>query len=252
MSLRTERRGTASGQRAGNAATTLLDMMYEGFYCLFLLRSGNAPPDQEAFADKLARIVLAVEKKAKTIGVPAEDLEAAKYAFCATVDEVALGLPDEPRSCWEHQPLQLRVCGYQHAGEHFYARLDEMRARGATHLQALEVYYMCLLLGFKGQYVFGGNDRIDNMCTRLGEEIARLGGKTRGFAPHGARPDQINNLLRSDRSLWVMSGVFALAALGAYLGFLSTLRHHTENALAGYNDIVKLPPRAANVTITLP
>jgi type VI secretion system protein ImpK len=46
--------------------------------------------------------------------------------------------------------------------------------------------------------------------------------------------------------------VFAVAALGGYLGFRTALAHETGQALAGYNDLVKLPPRSANVTITLP
>ena len=45
---------------------------------------------------------------------------------------------------------------------------------------------------------------------------------------------------------------FALAGLGAYLGFRTSLGRGTETSLAAYNDLVKLPPRAANVTITLP
>ncbi|MET0981226.1 MAG: DotU family type IV/VI secretion system protein, partial [Telluria sp.] len=62
----------------------------------------------------------------------------------------------------------------------------------------------------------------------------------------------ITNTLRSDLSLWVLTSVFTLAALGAYVGFRAKLGIDTGTALASYNDLVKLPPRAANVTITLP
>jgi type VI secretion system protein ImpK len=40
--------------------------------------------------------------------------------------------------------------------------------------------------------------------------------------------------------------------LSAYLGFRASLSHNTTVAMAKYNDVVKMPPRAANVTITLP
>jgi type VI secretion system protein ImpK len=46
--------------------------------------------------------------------------------------------------------------------------------------------------------------------------------------------------------------VFAVVTLGGYLGFRTALAHETDVAMAGYNDLVKLPPRSANVTITLP
>jgi type VI secretion system protein ImpK len=40
--------------------------------------------------------------------------------------------------------------------------------------------------------------------------------------------------------------------MGAYLGFRTVLGNESESALAHYNDLVKLPPKAAHVTITLP
>ncbi len=156
------------------------------------------------------------------------------------------------REAWETRPLQLRVFGDQLAGEHFFHRLEDLRAKGSVHLQALEVFHMCLLLGFQGRYALDGQDKLNYLVARLGDEIARMRGKNRGFAPHAERPDQIVNTLRSDLSLWVLSTVFALAGLAAYVGFRAKLSHDTEATLASYNDLVKLPPRAANVTITLP
>ena len=90
------------------------------------------------------------------------------------------------------------------------------------------------------------------LTARLGDEIARMRGKSRAFAPHAERPDQVVHKLSSDTSLWLLCGVFALAGLGAYLGYRSALAHETDRALVSYNDLIKLPPRSANVTITLP
>ena len=123
---------------------------------------------------------------------------------------------------------------------------------GSAHLQALEVYHLCLLLGFQGRFALDGRDKLNYLAARLGDEIARMRGKSRPFAPHADRPDQIVHKLRSDTSLWVLCGVFALAGLGAYLGYRNALGRETDRALASYNDLIKLPPRSANVTITLP
>jgi type VI secretion system protein ImpK len=127
-----------------------------------------------------------------------------------------------------------------------------LRAKGSAHLQALEVYHLCLLLGFQGRFALDGRDKLNYLTARLGDEIARMRGKARAFAPHAERPDQIVHKLGSDTSLWVLCGVFALAGLGAYLGYRSALGHETDRALARYNDLIKLPPRSAYVTITLP
>jgi type VI secretion system protein ImpK len=256
MSQHVERRAAPpqAGARgaAGTAPQSLVDLMYEGFYALFLLKNGCGPQDKAAFADHMTQFLGDVDRNAKTLGVAADDVTAAKYAFCAAVDEIILRSDYEVREAWETRPLQLRIFGDQLAGEHFFNRLEDLRAKGSVHLQALEVFHMCLLLGFQGRYALDGQDKLNYLTARLGDEIARMRGKSRGFAPHAQRPDQVTNKLHSDLSLWVFSAVVAVAGLGAYLGFRTTLAHDTNLAMADYNDLVTLPPRAANVTITLP
>ena len=253
MTPHVERRAAREPARADSAGPrTLVDLMYEGFYALFLLKNGSGPHDKTGFVDNITSFLADVDRRAKQLGVPPEDVEAAKYAYCAAVDEIILRSDYTIREAWETRPLQLRIFGDQLAGEHFFEKLEELRARGIAHLQSLEVFHLCLLMGFQGKYALDAPDKLNYMCSRLGDEIARMRGKNRGFAPHADRPDQIANKLRTDLSLWVLTSVFALAGLGAYLGFNAMLGRDTDKTLAAYNDLVKLPPRAANVTITLP
>lgn len=252
MSAFVERRAATAARGAASRPQRLVDIMYEGFYALFLLKSGCGPQDKGAFADNMTQFLGDVDRNAKALGISAEDVTAAKYAYCSAVDEIILRSSYEVREAWETRPLQLRVFGDQLAGEHFFHRLEDLRAKGQVHVEALEVFHMCLLLGFQGRYALDGKDKLDYLVARLGDEIARMRGRGRGFAPHAQRPDQIVNRLRSDLSLWVLGSVFLLAGLGAYLGFRTVLARDTDATLAQYNDLVKLPPKAAHVTITLP
>lgn len=253
MTPHVERRAAREPARADTTGPrTLVDLMYEGFYALFLLKNGSGPHDKTGFVENITLFLKDVDGRAKQLGVPPEDVEAAKYAYCAAVDEIILRSDYTIREAWETRPLQLRIFGDQLAGEHFFQKLEELRARGSVHLQSLEVFHLCLLLGFQGKYAIDAPDKLNYLCSRLGDEIARMRGKNRGFAPHADRPDQIANKLRTDLSLWVLTSVFALAGLAAYLGFNAMLSRDTDKTLAAYNDLVKLPPRAANVTITLP
>jgi type VI secretion system protein ImpK len=255
MSHHLERRmapAQPNARTAVNAPRNLVDLMYEGFYALFLLKNGCGPRDKDAFAERMTQFLGDVDRNAKALGIASDDVTAAKYAFCAAVDEIILRSDYALREAWETRPLQLRVFGDQLAGEHFFNRLEDLRAKGNVHLQALEVFHMCLLLGFQGRYALDGRDRLAYLNARLGDEIARMRGTSRGFAPHAERPDQVANRLSSNTSLWVMSGVFALAGLAAFVGLRTALDKQTQVAMANYNDLVKLPPRAANVTITLP
>jgi type VI secretion system protein ImpK len=237
---------------AGATPQTLLDLMYDGFYALFMLKNGNGPQDNVDFAQKMTQFLDEFGRGAKKQGASPDDIDASKYAFCAAVDEIILRSTFAIRDAWARRPLQLTLFGDQLAGENFYIRLEGLRSRGGSHLQALEVFHMCLLLGFQGRYIMEGAEKLNYLTSRLGDEIAHMKGKRGGFAPHAERPDQIIHKLRSDLPVWVLCSVFALICILGYIGLRTSLGHGTEERMGAYNDVVKLAPKSANITITLP
>ncbi len=245
-------RGAAAPASEARHSAMLLDLMHEGFYLLFLLKNGSGPVHEETFLERITKFLGSFEHDAQQVRAEAQDIDAAKYAFCAAVDEIILASPFPVRQQWERRPLQLVLFGDQLAGQHFFDRLEELRAKGAVRLQALQVFHMCLLLGFQGKYAIDGAEKLNYLTARLGDEIAHMKGKSRGFAPRAERPDQIVHKHRSDVPLWVVCSVFGLLGLCAYLGLKSHLTHSTINTLAAYSDLVKLAPRPAYLTITLP
>ena len=243
---------TASIGAGPGTAHTLMDLMYDGFYALFMLKNGNGPQDNADFISKMTQFLDDFGRGATKQGASVDDIDASKYAFCAAIDEIILRSSFSIRDAWERRPLQLLLFGDQLAGENFFIRLEGLRARGSAHLQALEVFHMCLLLGFQGRYIMEGSEKLNYLTARLGDEIAQMKGKSAGFAPHAERPDQIIHKLRNDLPLWVLCSVFALICALGYLGLRTMLGNSTETRMNAYSDIVKLAPRAANLTITLP
>ncbi len=231
---------------------SLLDLLYDGFYALFMLKNGNGPQDNADFARKMAQFLDDFARGAKKYDVAADDIDASKYAFCAAVDEIILRSHFAIRDEWSRRPLQLTLFGDQLAGENFFHRLESLRARGAAHVQALEVFHMCLLLGFEGKYLIEGSEKLSYLTARLGDEIASMKGRRGGFAPHAGRPDQIIHKLRNDLPVWVLCSVFGLISILGYLGLRASLATHTADTLAPYDSVVKLAPKAAHLTITLP
>ncbi|PPC90141.1 MAG: type VI secretion system protein ImpK [Methylobacter sp.] len=231
---------------------TLLDLLYDGFYALFLLKNHNNPEGQEAFANNVTYFLQEFEHNAQQLGETAEAIQAAKYAYCAAVDEVVLRSDFSIRAQWESHPLQLTLFGDQLAGENFFLELDKLRQQGAKYLQALEVFHMCLLLGFEGKYLLEGREKLNYLTARLGDEIALIKGKSAGFAPHWARPDNFMHRLRRDVPVWLIGGMFTTLALAGYGIFAWNLSQATETSLSPYHQLVQLPPATANITITLP
>ncbi|WP_374359917.1 type IVB secretion system protein IcmH/DotU [Pseudoduganella danionis] len=231
---------------------TLVDLLGDGFYLLFMLKNGSTPPEQTQFFNSITALLADFDRDAAKLRAASADIEAAKYAFCAALDEIILSSNFSLRTAWERRPLQLAIFGDQLAGEHFFDRLEVLRSGGAARLAALQVFQMCLLIGFKGRYALEPQDKLAYLIARLGEEIAGMQGKSKGFAPQAQRPDQIVNKLRSHTPVWAACAIFALVALGTYGWLASALKHSTQDTLAGYHELIKLAPRPAYVTITLP
>lgn len=245
----------AGGPRAITAdkeASSLLDLMYDGFYLLFLLKGKHAPMDADVFRDRIKQFLTVFERGAARLQAPAEDVYACKYAFCATVDEAVLMSGFKARESWQRLPLQLQFFGEQLAGEQFFEKLEDLRRQGAPRVQTLEVFHMCLLLGFQGKYLLEGSEKLGYLSARLGDEIARMKGHGAGFAPHWSAPDRIQNQLKNEVPLWIMGSVFGLMALLGFLGLRWQLTEQTKRALGEHHHIVQLAPQVANITITLP
>lgn len=231
---------------------TLVELLHDGFYLLFMLRRRNSPKDAALFRTSIQMMLAQYEKNARKLRISAEDTHAAKYAFCALVDEIVLSSHFNIRDEWERQPLQLAFFGDQLAGENFFAKLEELRNRGAAHLQALEVFHLCLLLGFQGKYILEGPEKLTYLTSRLGEEIAHTKGKSVPFASRWAIPDQVKHALKNDVPIWVITSAFSVFALVAYLGFNWLLANQTQKTLFGYQNVVQMAPAAAHITVTLP
>lgn len=244
--------GDVRSPPAGPIAGSLLDLMYDGFYMVFLLKNRHQPTDADAFRERIRAFLAELERSSLKLQVAADDLHEAKFAFCALVDEIVLGSVPRLRDTWERLPLQLQFFGEQLAGEQFFARLEELRREGARRLPAIEVFHMCLLLGFQGRYLLEGSEKLGYLTSRLGDEIDHLRGRKAAFAPHWASPERIAHVLRNRLPIWVVASVFALCALLGYAALRWTLERQTDQALAVHRDVIQLPPRAASIVITLP
>ena len=82
-------------------------------------------------------------------GFTPETIELVKYALIATLDETVLSIPGEARDFWIANPMQLEIFGNNIAGEEFYRKLDQLMHTPEENRNILEIYYMCLCLGFR-------------------------------------------------------------------------------------------------------
>ena len=148
-------------------------------FALQLKRSSD-PGDADAMRQKIDEQFRALESKARQADVPAEDVNLAKYAIAAFIDEMILTSSWPLKDSWADKPLQLAYFNDFAAGEEFYNKVETLRASKKNAV--LEVYYLCLALGFRGKYVdLQGMEKKKVLMDTMLREI-------RGGGPAARRP----------------------------------------------------------------
>lgn len=164
-------------------------------------------------------------------------LQSAKFALAAFVDETVLAGGFPARDEWERYPLQLEYFGAQYAGTQFFERLDALLKEAEREADVIELYYLCLLLGFKGKYDKFFEDQLPSVIKNVEEHLRRVGRlKSPPLAPHWKVDDQ-PLLQERDEALpkWV------IATVGGALGLLLLLYVILNFSLiASTNDLKQL------------
>lgn len=191
---------------------SLREMLEDGVYLLFLLKDGNTPGSSVEFNRRIDQFLQQYERNARNFGKTPDAIGQAKYAFCALLDEIVLASGFALRDEWERMPLQLRLFGEHLAGEGFFNRLEQLRLEPARHIEELEVYYTCLLLGFQGRYLLEGSEKLGYLTHKLGQEIQQVRGGKADFAPNWQLPQRFQAFVRHELPLWLYFALLALAA----------------------------------------
>jgi type VI secretion system protein ImpK len=100
----------------------------------------------------------------------AADLEEARFALVAWIDETVNVAGWASSAEWERDPLQLQLFGTTRAGVEFFEHLDKLRPENAD---ALTVYFYCLALGFRGTYAGREGDR-QHILRRTHEKLRKV------------------------------------------------------------------------------
>jgi type IV/VI secretion system ImpK/VasF family protein len=91
-------------------------------------------------------------KKCKMLDFSEESIFEVQYAITALIDETVLSIPGICRDYWIGRPLQLDYFGDNSAGTEFFNKLQKILPQPEKKKDVLEIYYLCLSLGFEGRY----------------------------------------------------------------------------------------------------
>lgn len=215
--------------------------LQEPFTTIARLRANRqVAADAESFRIRFKQVLAAAEQEARQAGYGAEDIRLALFAVIALLDETVLNSGQPMFAEWPRRPLQQDVFGVFMAGETFFQYLQQLLGRQDSEdlADVLEVYELCLLLGYKGRYSATQGAELQVIAAQVSEKIERVHGRAGELSPHW-RPEQAE--IGRPRDLWVPRLIGAAAAAAIimvvlYVGFAISLH-------SGKSDLVDLTTR---------
>ncbi len=171
-------------------------------------------PAPETLREELLRLLQQMVTRCRKAGVSDKQIAEARYAVVAFIDDRILRSNLTGRVAWMNQPLQLQLYNEFSAGENFFVRMRALIEAGES--QALEIYYLCLALGFVG--AAGAAERSQPTIDRARGRLARLPPGA-ALSPHAVPTDHYSATTpRRPLVLGLMLSCLAIVGLG--LGLL--------------------------------
>ena len=214
------------------------------------LRSASAPSDIQSLRARLIAKIQEFDNRCAQLAVPDDQRAIARYALCTVIDECAQQTPWGGTANWAQQSLLINFFNDNWGGEKFFQMLAKMLETPARYQPMLELFYVCLSLGFMGKYQLaetGGRQALADVRDRLyqviraarGEPDKTLATQWRGLSVEG----------KSFRGFAVFGAViagFVILCLGLYAALAISLSGKVDAMELGKLAITKpVPPPAA-------
>ena len=184
--------------------------------------------DSALFRAQIKDALTVSEKEAAKLGYSPETVRSAKFAVVASLVESVLNQQAPTFADWARQPLQQDLFGVHTAGEIFFENLRRLLGQDdSVHLvDVLEIYQLCLLLGYRGRYGAGAKGELRALIDAVEDKIRRIRSTADDLSPEWALPR--DEELPPQRDIWGRRMLFALLAsatiaLLLFIGFRISL-----------------------------
>src|SRR6185437_998995 len=142
--------------------TQNLASCYENALTIILRLSSlqrSSATNSQDFRTSIRSALRAAMEQAKALGYSSEANQLAFFAVIALLDETVLKAQSPAFADWAQRPLQEEMFGHNRAGEVFFDHLQTLltRADSPETADCLEVFCLCMLLGFKGRYALSAS-----------------------------------------------------------------------------------------------
>lgn len=198
----------------------------------------NAPADPDSFRAQIHQQVTAASLEASQRGYRDSDAGYAMYAVVAFLDESVLSSASPASVAWQGRPLQEELFGVFVGGDVFFEHLKSLLTQQDSEdlADVLEVYQLCLLLGFKGRYGSSHRDELETWITRLRDRLAQIRGPLGALSPDWEPPRNEDLAIASDpwqRRLRLAIGAVTATVAVLFVVYTLILRSRSRDVFPG-------------------
>jgi type VI secretion system protein ImpK len=178
--------------------------------------------------ERIKKLLKSWEHDCRRADVAQKDINIAKFALVAFIDETLTTSSWSEKETWSAAPLQAELFNRGDAGKEFFVLLEQLRKRRQAHPGLLEVFYLCMALGFEGQYQDEQNE-LQTLIEEVQQEIAAAAKTPMMISPHGRPQEERAAARRSGPSLWLIGGVALLLCLIIYIGLAISMNNESND-----------------------
>jgi type VI secretion system protein ImpK len=174
-------------------AENLALLLQEVFTVIVRIRAGRmSVSGVDTFRAQVKEALRLAGESARRSGYSSEQTSSALLAIVALLDETVLGSANPAFREWQRSPLQAQLFGVDVAGHTVFDQIQTLLAADDSYELAdvLEVFELCLLLGYQGRYGGGRAGDLNAIRTRLADRIARIRGDAAALDALALPPDE--------------------------------------------------------------
>lgn len=219
--------GITGMNRINAAASTLFSLVGR-------IRNRAQHMDPDGLRRSVVTEVRAFESSALQAGVDAQDVKIARYALCATLDDIVLNTPWGGQSVWAQQSMVGTFHKETVGGDRFYDLLARLEKEPGKNIDLLECLYMCLSLGFEGRLrvEHNGGDKHFQIRSGLAQIIRNQRGPVeKDLSPHWKGVELPHKVLSIWKPVWITASLVAVVLTISFLTLSYLLNQSTERVL---------------------
>jgi len=190
--------------QTGEKRKTLAELASESLILILQLRATDDYGNAESLKNRIIEMFDRFEHNARNTGIDNEKVRLAKFALIAFLDETIISSSWNQKDSWLTEPLQLKIFDTFNAGEEFFNYLSELRQRSSSNKDLLEIFYLCLALGFKGKYQLQSPENLRRVIDDLNLELhPEMYSAVDAISPNGKPKETFIQTTKGGLPLWI-------------------------------------------------